>query len=66
MASWFDQTRFIKSGLTGEMYTSQQWKAIKREIRPVNMVGDYDGEVYNVYYKWNASTNSWKWIGPNA
>ena len=65
MASWFDQTEFIKSSLTGEMYTSQQWKALRPKISPVNMVGDYDGEVYNVYYKWNASTNSWKWIGPN-
>lgn len=64
-ASIFDQTEFIKSSLTGEMYTSQQWKKIVNETYPSGMVGDYDGEVYNVYYKWNASKNSWKWIGPN-
>lgn len=65
MASWYDQTPFIKSDLTGEVYSSQQWVAVKKEIRPVGLVGDRDGEVYNVYYKWSSKTSDWEWIGPN-
>ena len=64
-ASWYDQTPFIKCNITGEMYSQTQWFEIADFTWPTGLVGEYDGEVYNTYYKWSEAENYWNWIGPN-
>ena len=64
-ASWYDQTPFVKCPITGEMYSRTQWVEIERITWPTGLVGEYDGEVYNTYYKWSEQEQYWNWIGPN-
>ena len=64
MMSWYDQTPFIKDPITGEMYSQTQWFKIADFTWPEGLVGEYDGEVYNTYYKWSSAENYWLWIGP--
>lgn len=64
MMSWFDQTKFTKCPITGEMYSREQWIEIESFCWPEGLVGEYDGEVYNTYYKWSSAENYWNWIGP--
>ena len=65
IASWYDQTPFIKCNITGEMYSRMQWLEIADFTWPTGLVGEYDGEVYNTYYKWSETENYWNWIGPS-
>ena len=65
LASWYDQTPFIKCNITGEMYSQTQWFEIADFTWPTGLVGEYDGEVYNTYYKWSEQEQYWNWIGPN-
>lgn len=65
MMSWYDQTKFTKCPITGEMYSREQWIDIADFTWPEGLVGEYDGEVYNTYYKWSSAENYWLWIGPN-
>lgn len=65
IASWYDQTPFVKCPITGEMYSQTQWVEIERITWPTGLVGEYDGEVYNTYYKWSEQEQYWNWIGPN-
>ena len=65
LASWYDQTPFVKCPITGEMYSQTQWKEIRRISWPTGLVGEYDGEIYNTYFKWSEQEQYWNWIGPN-
>lgn len=65
IASWYDQTPFIKCNITGEMYSRMQWLEIRRISWPTGLVGEYDGEIYNTYFKWSEKEQYWNWIGPN-
>ena len=65
LASWYDQTPFIKCNITGEMYSRMQWLEIRRISWPTGLVGEYDGEIYNTYFKWSEKEQYWNWIGPN-
>lgn len=65
LASWYDQTPFIKCNITGEMYSRMQWLEIRRISWPTGLVGEYDGEIYNTYFKWSEQEQYWNWIGPN-
>lgn len=65
LASWYDQTPFVKCPITGEMYSQTQWQEIRRISWPTGLVGEYDGEIYNTYFKWSEKEQYWNWIGPN-
>jgi len=62
---------YWKSDVTNEMYDGQTWSRIQGHTDPNGKyVGDYDGEVYQTYWKWDANqwtpngNGMWKWIGP--
>ncbi len=60
-----DGTAFVKCERTGEVFTKAQWKAIEvftgKELS--HLAGDYDGEIYNMYWKWSAERQEWDWDG---
>ena len=63
--AYVDGTNLIKDSRTGQVHSTLEWKEIKKEAAPSGMVGDYDGEVYNDWYKWNSELSRWQWMGPN-
>ena len=64
-ASPNDMTPLVKDNRTGQVHSTLEWKKIQKEAAPSGMVGDYDGEVYNDWYKWNSELSRWQWMGPN-
>lgn len=68
MAPWFEGTPLKKSDFSGEMFTLQQWKAIKSATFPGRKNGSYDGEVHSTYWVWDSTRVSqgmsgWVWKG---
>lgn len=65
--SWLDGRTLRKDPISGEMHTGQMWSAIANsdDVYPVGLVGDYDGEAYGLWYKWNSNLNKWDWYGPD-
>ena len=68
-----DGSFYYKCPTTGEMHSEQEWGYILEVTNPNGKyVGDYDGEIYEHLWKWDADgrlpgTNIigyWKWIGP--
>lgn len=62
-----DGTPYRVSDLTGECYSSKVWASIAEYTKPSGK-GDYNGQVKNVYWKWDA--NVWHpengtgdWVG---
>lgn len=54
--AWYDDTQLTKSPINNEVYSHNQWAKIEIALTPnKDLVGDYDGEVYNDYYKWDAN-----------
>lgn len=61
-----DGTPLAKDSITGEVHTKGQWKDMKAALSPSGKyVGDYDGEIYETWFEWDAATNLWCWIGPS-
>lgn len=53
---WGDDTKLTKSPINNEVYSRNQWVDIQAALRPTKgLVGDYDGEIYNDYFKWDAN-----------
>lgn len=63
MASWYDSRPFSKDQAGVEMHTSPEWQDLYDKLYPDGLYGEYDGEVYNTWFKWNASDNEWNWTG---
>ena len=70
-----DGTRYIKCPVTNECHSADQWNDIRNFTDPNGKIkGDYDGEVYMGYWKWNANATQhftniqgrWDWQGPHA
>jgi len=74
-----DGSRFLKSDILNEMHSETEWNAIQAVTNPyadpnVKIIGDYDGDVYEFYWKWDAngirlSTGEkgvWVWQGPQC
>lgn len=66
-ASWYDSTTLTKSPINNEVYSHNQWNDIKMALNPQlkELEGDYDGEVYQDYFKWDADKlgiGGWEFI----
>lgn len=61
------QTPLLKDPITGEVHTGADWSLISHsDLNPEGKyIGDYDGEVFNTWWKWNSAIGDWIWIGPN-
>ena len=54
------------------MHSSRDWGIIQSDSPNGRYTGDYDGEIYKIYWKWMANEKApgtnyvgyWKWIGP--
>lgn len=66
---------YKKCDLTHEVFTNVEWHAIDNVLNPNRKyVGDYDGEIYHSYWKWNANAKQhitgeqgrWDWLGPQV
>lgn len=67
MLHWDDGRPFKKDSKTGEMYSIADWNDLKFALNPTGkMVGDYDGEIYNTWFKWNSALGIWTWTGPTS
>lgn len=59
-----DMTTLEKCEITGECHTSLEWEYIKMETNPTGeWVGDYEGEIANTWWQWDAQAKIWFWIG---
>lgn len=58
-----DMTPFGTDPRTGQMFTDKQWKTIRKASFPSNFEGEYDGEVFRTFWSWNATEQSWDWLG---
>lgn len=58
--AYVDGTTLVKDDRTGQVHSTLEWKKIQKEAAPSGMVGDYDGEVYNDWYKWNSELSRWQ------
>ncbi len=67
LSGWYknDMTPFTKCERTGEIFTMAQWDAISSYTGKnlENITGDYDGEIYNMYWQWSADMQEWLWVG---
>ena len=74
-----DGSRFLKSDILNEMHSETEWNAIQAVTNPyadpnVKITGDYNGDIYEFYWKWDAngirlSTGEkgvWVWLGPKC
>lgn len=70
-----DGTRYMKCPVTNECHSADQWNDIRNFTDPNGKIkGDYDGETYMGYWKWNANATQhftnvqgrWDWQGPHA
>lgn len=61
--AWYDDdgTVFKKYDVTGEVYTSRQWKLISSALlsQTEGKVGTTDGEMLGDYFHWNAFLGRW-------
>lgn len=64
--AFVDGTTLIRDDTTGQVHSTLEWKEIRKQSFPSNMVGDIDGEVYNTFWKWNADMGRWSWIGASV
>lgn len=55
-----DTSALKKGSITGEVHTENEWSAISRATDPNGkVVGDYDGEIYNTWWKWESRLGIW-------
>lgn len=61
--AWFDLSPFVKDEkITGSVFTRKEWIVIMRALYP-QRVGSYDGEMENIWYRWDAEMGEWFWQG---
>lgn len=63
-----DGTPYVKDTLSDTVLTREEWKDFRScDLNPNGKyVGNYNGEVHNTYWKWDAEAfgGIWAWIGP--
>lgn len=62
-ASPNDMTPLVKDDRTGQVHSASEWKLIRNQSYPTGYTGDYDGEIFNDWWKWDAEDARWSWIG---
>lgn len=57
---------FVKDEKTSEMHSIDEWLKIQSATDPSGkFIGEYEGEVYNTWWKWTDRLGGhWTWMGP--